>query len=57
MPRACAWLVVRLSVLIVPAWIAGAVLATIALPGLGQGGALGGIEPAGTRAPSGPGWP
>ncbi len=48
--RAFAWLVTRLSPLVVGAWIAGAVLMAITLPSLGAGGALSGIEPRDSQA-------
>ena len=48
--RAFAWAVVRLRFLIVPAWIAAAVAATLALPALSQGGASAGIEPSHSQA-------
>ncbi len=43
--RAFGWAVTRLSALLVVAWIAGAAAMTIALPSMGAGGALSGIEP------------
>jgi len=42
--RALAWVVTRLSLLIVVAWIAGAAVMTVALPALGGGEPLAGIE-------------
>ncbi|UGS33756.1 MMPL family transporter [Capillimicrobium parvum] len=48
--RAYARLVTTLAPLIVPAWIAAAVLAVLYLPAMGQGGALAGFEPSGSRA-------
>jgi len=48
--RAFARAVTALAPVVVAAWIAAAVLALLALPPVGQGGALGGIEPSGARA-------
>jgi uncharacterized membrane protein YdfJ with MMPL/SSD domain len=43
--RGAAWLILRLRWLIIPAWIAVAVLATLNLPPLGQGATLASLEP------------
>src|SRR5207247_4600972 len=48
--RGFAWIVVHLRILLVPAWIATAIAATIALPALGEGGAHAGIEPSHSKA-------
>jgi len=50
--RASAWLVVRLSFLLVPAWIVAAVAAVLYLPriGAGESSPLGGLVPAGAKA-------
>jgi hypothetical protein len=47
-----AWLVVRLRFLLLPGWIAAALAATLALPGLGSGEplALGGLVPRDSEA-------
>ena len=48
--RAAAWLVLRLRFLIVPAWIAAAVAATVYLPPLGQDATLASLEPSNASA-------
>lgn len=48
--RGLAWLVTRLSPLVVAAWIAGAAVMAIALPSLGAGDPLSGIEPRNSAA-------
>jgi putative drug exporter of the RND superfamily len=50
--RAAAWVVARLGVVVVPAWIAAAIAAAFYLPGISQGGggALGGLVPSSSPA-------
>jgi RND superfamily putative drug exporter len=50
--RAAAWLVARLGIVVVPAWIAAAVAAGLLLPGIGNGTSspLGGLVPSGSPA-------
>ena len=52
MTRISAWFVARAGVVLVPAWIIGAVAATMWLPGLGSGSSspLGGLVPTGAAA-------
>ncbi|HVU77630.1 MAG TPA: MMPL family transporter [Gaiellaceae bacterium] len=52
MTRTAAWLVARLGVVLVPAWIAAALAAALLLPGIeqGSGSPLGGLVPTGSPA-------